>query len=143
MDLLRAATRPVTLRFKDQSFLPAAPTPNRKARTLATFTEVGTLGLKFKPLELATQTGVQLTGTTEATQAAAHPHLTPGLVLASMESGGQRREGLEGVAFKAVVQLLREVRHGALLLPSSFFPPSRCPLAPLCISLIPDLLVLS
>jgi hypothetical protein len=127
LGLLRAATRPLTLRFKDQSFLPAAPVTRPKPLVSAIFTEVGTLGLKFKPLELATNIGLQLTGINEATQAAAHAELAAGMVLASVESGGDRRAGLEDVAFEAAVAVLREAgrpvtltfAHGVLPAPTA------------------------
>jgi hypothetical protein len=134
LGLLRAAGRPLSLRFKaGLSGLPSVHVEQHQKSDLvsATFTAVGTLGLKFRPVVPPTGTadeaGVQLVGINLGTQADQHTQLVPGMVLRCIESGGHRRENLDAEDFKTVVGFLREAgrpatlhfRHGILPLASA------------------------
>jgi hypothetical protein len=95
----------------------------------ATFVEQGTLGLKFAPLERASQVGVQILSINPGTQAAMQPWLRPGLKLLSVESQGQTSSGLKEKSYREVIELLKTAGRPSTLRfePGNLPPPPSKP----------------
>jgi hypothetical protein len=110
LKLLRLPSRPLILRLKEGlSGVPSAPPRIYATQGVsATFTDIGTLGLKFKPFKPAGQMGAVLSAINPGTQAVQHKQLTVGLVLLSIDSGGVRWGGFSAATFPEIIGLLRE-----------------------------------
>ena len=109
--MIKHAGRPLELHFKPGVAVGSRPLGERSA-IVATFTEPGTLGLKFTPNK---QTGnVELLQVNAGTQAERHPQLQAGLILRSVDG--------TSVSGKAYNEVIGMIKAGGRPLPLSFSP---------------------
>lgn len=91
----RGGVRPLTLGF-------VQPEPEDRQQTVeATFTQQGSLGLKFSPEKLTGR--AELVGITKGTQAEEHPQLLPGMFLEAIAGGA-----VVGKPYKEVLGMIKQ-----------------------------------
>lgn len=110
---VKAARRPVTIEFIEETAIAAGPTPGEAAAELSvTFTEAGSLGLKFTTTA-PSSTNVQLAQINPGTQAESHPQLATALRLHNGELYLRRVAGVDmaGKTYREVLTVLRASRR--------------------------------